>query len=76
MIDNYFQMYGYRVNRVGIPTINSRKKWNYTKTVGCKIVGSIPTNDIAELESFFDNGFTVWHDDSYMFKYEEINDII
>ena len=76
MIDNYFQMYGYRVNRVGIPNINSRKKWNYTKTVGCKIVGSIPTNDIAELESFFDNGFTIWHDESYMFKYEEINDII
>ena len=52
------------------------KKWNYTKTVGCKIVGSIPTNDIAELESFFDNGFTIWHDESYMFKYEEINDIL
>ena len=54
----------------------SRKKWNYIKTVDCNIYGEIPFEDKQQLELMFDNGFTLWHKERYMFNYDQENPIV
>ena len=74
-IDMYFQMFGYKVSRVGKPDLRSRKKWNYIQTVGCNVRGdNIPTEDLAAINQMFDNGLTVWHNESDMFIYNTPNE--
>lgn len=63
ILTNYFKMYGYRTNRLGIIIPHNRQCWNYIKTVGCNISGSIPQDDLMKLRSMFDKGITLWHDD-------------
>lgn len=60
MIDNYFTMYGYAVNKVKVPNIKHRPYWNYVKTKGCNIVGKLPSDDIRRICAIFDNGITFW----------------
>lgn len=76
MIDMYFQCYGYQVNTIEYPNIYTRTKWNYIKTLNCSCNGDIPYADIQEIESIFNNGLTFWHDEKYMFNYDQINNII
>lgn len=74
IIDDYFSMYGYATNRVKIPNINNRPSWNYVKTEDCKIVGSVPFNDIARIKEMFNAGVTFWHGD-YVGDYSRNNQI-
>ena len=75
IIDNYFSMYGYKVNTVDIPNITGRVNWNYVKTIGANIEGDIPENDINELKSLFNNGITLWHKASTYLDYSQSNNI-
>lgn len=61
MIDDYFSMFGYKVNSVKTPQWNSRPTWNYVKTIGCTFEGDFPQEDAAELRAMFDAGLTIWH---------------
>lgn len=62
IIDNYFTMYGYKVNRLKKPNIYGRKNWNYVKTIGCNVeCNEAPTEDIDKLRKIFDKGITLWH---------------
>lgn len=69
MIDHYFSMYGYRVNKIKQPQFTSRKYWNYIKTCGINIIANIPQDALAVIKSMFNNGVTIWHNVSYMYKY-------
>lgn len=60
-VDDYFTMFGYLVNRVGKPELRTRPEFNYVKTVGCAISGSIPFNDLAKIKTIFNNGIRFWH---------------
>lgn len=60
VIDDYFSMYGYSIMEVKVPEITNRDHWNYIKTIGCKVSGSIPGDDITAIERIFDNGITFW----------------
>lgn len=60
IIDDYFTMYGYATHRVKIPNRSSRPHWNFTKTVGCVINGSIPADDANKICSIYNNGITFW----------------
>ena len=60
MIDDYFTMYGYATNRVKQPNISSRPRFNYVKTQGCTIYGSVPAPFAAEIQSRFNNGVRFW----------------
>lgn len=59
-IDQFFDMFGYKQNKVKIPDITSRAHWNYIKTIDCNIAGNIPGPDMEELKSLFNTGMTVW----------------
>lgn len=70
IIDNYFNAYGYATKRTGIPNINSRPHWNFTKTDGCVIKGSVPSDDMKKICSIYDNGITFWKNGSEVGNYE------
>lgn len=77
IIDKYFTLFGYQVNRVGIPLEHSRSQWNFIKTNGANIEGDdIPQVAINELKQMFDNGVTLWHNASNIYNYSLSNNII
>lgn len=75
MIDDYFTMYGYSVKRCKKPNITSRKHWNYIKTIGCTLTGSVPYNDMQKIAKIFDNGITFWHNPGEIGDYSLDNTI-
>ena len=60
-VDNYFSMFGYKVNRVGKPNLTSRKNWNYVKTQNAHCSGNAPQYAIEFMEKALDTGCTFWH---------------
>lgn len=76
IIDDYFSMYGYKVNRVKTPNIRGRRNWNYVKTINCNFTGNIPQDDMQIIKQIFDNGITLWHHSDTFLDYSKNNDII
>lgn len=76
IIDNFFSMYGYKVNDVKVPNITGRTNWNYVKTIGANIIGDIPQEYLVKFRSLFDNGITLWHNPSTYLDYSQNNGII
>ena len=76
IIDNYFNMYGYKINSLKIPNITGRQNWNYVKTIGCNIIGDIPQTHLQEIKEMFDNGITLWHNPSNFLDYSQSNNIV
>lgn len=60
VIDDFFTRYGYATNRLKRPNRNSRPHWNYVKTQGCTLTGSVPADDMRKLCEIYDNGITFW----------------
>ena len=76
IIDEYFSMFGYKVNSVKVPNITGRRNWNYVKTVGCYIEANIPQDDLQQIKDLFNKGITFWHNPSTFCDYSQNNDII
>lgn len=76
IIDNYFSMFGYKVNDVKIPNITGRTNWNYVKTIDCNFDGNIPQTDLNIIKSMFNNGVTLWHSPSNIYDYSLSNNIV
>lgn len=72
IIDDYFDMYGYAINRVKVPDRSSRPSWNYVKTKDAVITGTCPVDDMAKIRAIFDRGLTFWHGD-YVGDYSRSN---
>lgn len=60
IIDNYFTMFGYAVNKLGTPDICQRLRWTYIKTVNANQIGSIPDDESRRIEQIYNNGITFW----------------
>ena len=60
MIDSFFTVFGYSCKKVKVPNRSSRPYFNYTKTVGCIINGSVPAEDERKICQIHDNGITYW----------------
>lgn len=73
MIDDYFTMYGYAVGVVKIPNTHSRPHWNYVKTSGANIIGSIPNDDMKIMKSVYDKGITFWKNGDEIGDYSLLN---
>ena len=72
-IDQFFEMYGYRINRLGEIQTNTRSNWNYIKTIDVNILGDIPQNDMQKLKALYNNGFTIWHTTTHYLDYTQNN---
>lgn len=75
-IDEYFSVFGYKINNVKVPNITGRTNWNYVKTIDCNITGEIPQEDLQELKDMFDNGVTFWHNPATFLDYSQSNAIV
>lgn len=61
MIDEFFTRYGYRVDSIKVPEINSRRYCNYVKTKNSHVAGDIAVDAKEAMELALDSGVTFWH---------------
>ena len=61
ILEDYFQKYGYKVNIIETPNLHTRQSWDYIRTVGCNVVGSINNDSLQKIRTMFNNGVTIWH---------------
>lgn len=73
IIDNFFSMFGYKINEMKLPNVTGRPNWNFVKTVDCNITGNFPQKDIQTLKNIFDNGVTFWHNPNTFLDYSQTN---
>lgn len=73
IIDNFFSMYGYKINDLKVPNITGRPNWNYVKTINANLIGNIPQADLQELKNMLNNGVTFWHNPSTFLDYSQTN---
>ena len=59
--DDFFDMYGYEVDRIKVPEFASRPNWNYVKTSNCPYNGNVNAEDMALIQNIYNNGVTLWH---------------
>lgn len=59
-IDQFFDMYGYRVNRVKRPQMEGRPSWNYIKCKNVALTGKIPVEAEMLIKSVIESGVTFW----------------
>lgn len=69
IIDSYFEVYGYKVNRVGTPNRRNRPVHDFIKTIDCKINGNINDSDTQEIQSLHDTGITYWRNPNQVGNY-------
>ena len=75
IIDNYFSMFGYKVNRLAKPYVRNRTNWDYIKCIDVNLEGDVPEKDLDEIRSLFNNGCTFWHTTTYFLDYSRTNAI-
>lgn len=74
-LDSFFDAYGYKVARFGIPWLFDssitgsssglpRNYRYYVKTVGVNIHGNLPKDDADNIQSVFDSGIRFWYGDN------------
>lgn len=61
---DFFRKFGYRINRLKVPSLNTMTRFNYLKTQDAKLEGTIPQDDKVRILSIYNNGITFWHDDN------------
>lgn len=76
MIDNYFSMFGYKVNRLGTPHLHVRTYYDYIKTIDVNIEGDLPEADLNQIRNMFNNGIRFWHDTTKYLDFSVNNTII
>lgn len=73
-LSDYFGMYGYQVNELVQPNVNTRTKWNYVKCTTVNIQSGMNREIILKFKEIFEKGVTFWHDDD-MFNYNRNNEV-
>ena len=74
MLDDYFTMYGYKVNKLKVPSFGCRTKWYYCKLINPNITGGIPAPELGKLKQMFENGITLWNNHADIGQYHLAND--
>ena len=76
--DDFFSRFGYKVNEIKTPNLNSRSKFNYIKIGSYDelITGDIPASDLEEINNIFRKGVTIFHDYTTFGDYTQTNSIV
>lgn len=72
-IDDYFDMFGYAVNRIKVPEMEGRNAWNYVQTQNIIIKGSMPVQAMDLIKSCFNRGIRLWHNGDWVGDYSKPN---
>lgn len=77
-IDNYFTRYGYKINEIKKPNINTRKNFNFIQISDDSVLGfgNIPNNYIDNLNAIAKKGVTIWHNHENIGNYDIDNSIV
>ena len=73
VLDQFFSIFGYKINRFGTPNFGCRQTWYYIKMANPNIIGPIPSPDMVKLKNIFSNGVTVWNSNAKVGQYTEPN---
>ncbi len=76
IIDDYFDMFGYKVNKVKVPNKAHRSRWWYTKTIDANIDGNLPNNDMDKIKDCYNRGITFWRNADEIENYSLSNGIV
>ena len=76
IIDDWFDMFGYKTNRVKVPYKNHRQNWWYTKTINANITGNVPNDEMNKIKDAYNNGLTFWKNPSNFLNYGVSNGIV
>lgn len=60
MVDEYFTMFGYAYNKVGIPNLHARPHYTYIKTANAIVTGDIPNTACTDIKTALNSGITFW----------------
>lgn len=74
-IDNFFDMYGYTINKHANPRsyFNTRSVWNYIKCANVNLSCDAPAEYENKLKNIFSSGITLWHSYSDFGNYAKTN---
>lgn len=75
IIDNYFTAYGYAINDIKKPELNTRTRFNFIWTQGANVLGDLPTEAKNVINQQMDAGLRIWHDPSAWMDYSVKNTI-
>lgn len=83
VIDDYFTMFGYAINKIKRPAFKTRKNYNYIKVAGDAFIinknkvgiKSIPDFALEKLNEIARNGVTIWHNHDNIGDYSVDNSI-
>lgn len=76
IIDNFFDMYGYKTNLIKEPNYGHRERWWYTHTIDVNIDGAIPNDDMSIFKNIYNTGVTFWRNINEIQNYTLTNNII
>lgn len=76
IIDDWFDMFGYKTNRVKVPYVAHRQNWWYTKTINANIVGNVPNDEMNKIKNAYNNGLTFWRNASNFLNYSVSNGVV
>ena len=80
VIDDFFNMFGYKTSRVKKPNKNHRENWWFTKTIdvniSCAEGKTIPIMDLQKIKSCYNNGITFWRSGANIKNYNLSNNIL
>ncbi len=60
-LDAFFDVFGYEIDLVKVPNLTGRPSWNYVRTEGASMGGTIPADRLALINASLDRGLTFWH---------------
>lgn len=60
IVDQFFDMYGYKINQVKRPQMEGRPAWNYIKCKNVALTGDIPADAQELIKSVIEHGVTFW----------------
>jgi hypothetical protein len=75
IIDNYFTAYGYAINDIKKPELNTRTRFNFIWTQGSNVLGDLPTEAKNVINRQMDAGLRIWHDPAAWMDYSVKNTI-
>ena len=78
IIDNYFNLYGYKVNITKVPNITGRQNYNYIQIADSENLGygDIPAKAIDMINKIARRGVTIWHNHTNLGDFSVSNNII
>lgn len=60
-IDDYFDKFGYAINKIKIPNYTGRTYWNYVQIGDVLANGPVPTSYMEQINEVLNRGVTIWH---------------